>query len=71
METPSLESSRNFANIKTTTWTKKIKIEKPKVQYGPPKGGEMGDFKIFNKDLYIIPNSFTLWDVGDNLFYQL
>ena len=28
----------------------------------------MGDFKIFNKDLHVIPNSFTLWDVKDNLF---
>ena len=31
----------------------------------------MGDLKIFDKDLYVIPNSFTLWDVRDNQFYQL
>ena len=42
------------------------KFEKPKVQYGL-----MGDLKIFNKNLYVIPNSFTLRDDRDNLFYQL
>ena len=31
----------------------------------------MGDLNIFNKDLYFIPNSFTLRDVRDDLFYQL
>ena len=42
------------------------KFEKPKVQYGL-----MGDLKIFNKNLYVIPNSFTLQDFKDNLFNQL
>ena len=32
-------------------------------------GGWMGDLKVFNKDLYVIPNSFTLRDVKDNIFY--
>ena len=31
----------------------------------------MGDLKVFNKDLYVIPNSFTLRDVKDNIFYQI
>ena len=31
----------------------------------------MGDFKIFNKDLYVIVNSRTLQDVRDKLFNQL
>ena len=31
----------------------------------------MGDLKIFNKIFYVIPNSFTLRDIRDNIFYQL
>ena len=27
----------------------------------------MGDLKIFNNDLYVIPNSFTPRDIGDIL----
>ena len=31
----------------------------------------MSDLKIFNKNLYVILNSFTLQDFKDNLFNQL
>ena len=33
--------------------------------------GWIGDFKKFNKDLYVILNSFTLWDVRDNQLFEL